>query len=224
MSVLDVWNQALSAAGAKGRLASITESSPEREVCEQWYDSVLEVVQTAAWWPSSRTVARLATLAEGTDTWADGQPEPGYAYAYAMPDAFLHPWHLTDYSRFSLSYSATLNRQILSSNSPGAALVYARRNEEDAQWTPDQRMATIYGLAAHITGPLTGRTSSINRNFQLANDLLEHARAQAANSMEPPPKAAVPWLAARGYSSASNSTRFYYPYGGLFNAGVVSAS
>lgn len=223
MSVLDVWNAALSAAHARGRLSSLTENSPEREVCSEWYSIILGSIQSAAWWPSCKAIARLAELAEADDTWADGEPEPGYNYAFAMPASFLHPWHLTDYSRFSLSFSSTLNRQILSTNTPAAALVYARLNEDPGQWGAGQMQATVFALASAIAGPLTGQGALVQRNYQLAQNLLDTERARVANTIEPAPRPAVPWLAARGYSSAPMS-RFFYPFGSLYSSGAVSAS
>lgn len=224
MSVLDVWNQALSAAKARGRVDSLTEVSPEAEVCGQWYETVARSVQSAAWWPACKTTIRLALLSESTATWADGQPEPGYAYAYGLPENFLRAWYLTDYSRFALGHSPSLNRVILSANTPTAALTYARFNSDPTQWDQNLVMTTVYALATHIAGPLTGQARTMQMLAQSAQTLLDEARGVTAMQMEEgAPRTQVPWLAARGYSSEPTA-RFYYPHGGLYLAGAVSAS
>lgn len=215
MSVLGVWNKALSAVNARGRLSSLTDRSPEQEVCDEWYTLVRDVVQAAAWWPSCKTLARLALLSETDATdWADGQPEPGYAYAYATPANYLHPWHLTNFDRFSLSYSSSRNRVIISTNTEEAILVYARRNEDPTQWTPGQLQATIHALALKIAGPLTGKNSQIQLHLQQVQTLIMEEQAKVANMIEPDPRPSVPWLAARGVQSFTNA-RFFYPFGTL---------
>ncbi|NJL70341.1 MAG: hypothetical protein HC888_01425 [Candidatus Competibacteraceae bacterium] len=222
MSVLEIWNQALSAVNARGRLNSLVDRTPEQEVCDRWYPLVLDTIQQAAWWPACKAHARLALLSEREDDeWFDGEPEPGYAFAYAQPDNYLHPWHLSDYSRFSLSYSQARNRVMISTNTENPILVYARRNEAVEQWTPGQREATVQALAAKIAGPLTGKNSMIDRHFQLALRQIENEQAKMANIIEPDPRPAVPWLAARGVQSFA-SVRFFYPFGSL--AGLGNAS
>lgn len=214
MSVLDVWNKALSAVNARGRLSTLTDRRPEQEVCDQWYTLVRDVVQTAAWWPACKALGRLALLSESDEEWADGEPEPGYTYAYALPADYLHPWHLTDFSRFSLSHSSALNRVILSANTDDAILVYARRNEDPAQWSPGLKQATVHALALKIAGPLTGKTSQIQLQMNLARELIMEEQARSANIIEPDPRPAVPWLAARGVQTFA-SNRFFYPFGSL---------
>ncbi len=217
MAVLDVWNRALSAAHARGRLSHPDEVSPEQEVLAQWYPLVIRTTQEAAWWPSSRATARLARLGETVDEWIEGGPEGGYAFSYALPENCLRPRHMADFSRFSLGYSQTANRTVISSNSEDPIFVYSRLQEDTTQWQSSQEMATIYALAAHISGPLTRKNSLIRNNFDLANGLLEDARAGAADDIGSRVKAEVPWFAARGYVRAgANATRYYYPFGELF--------
>ena len=220
MSVLDIWNQALSAVKARGRLTSLSDRTPEGEVCSQIYPTVLEMVQCAAWWPACKALARLALLSESDEEWTEGDPEPGYAFAYALPEGMLHPWHFTDYTPFSLSYSSTRGRMLLSTNTQSPVLVYARKNEDPASWTQGQRQATIFALAAHIATPLTGSRAMVEQNFQLASRILEDEQARAANAIEPDSRPAVPWLAARGFS-VSPRDRFIYPFGAVSVAGVA---
>lgn len=222
-SVLEIWNAALAAAEARGRLASLTETSPEQEVCEGAYDRVLRSVQSAAWWPSCKTLARLSLYTEAADSWADGGPEPGYAFAYALPADLLHPWYLADYSPFAMSWSTTRSRIIISANAETAILTFARLNTLPQHWTPLQVRATVAALAAEITGSLTGRASLVQRNAMLAQQAIEEAQAQVANMTEPDARASVPWFAARGISGAVGAgSRFFYPFGSYLT-GVSNA-
>lgn len=220
MSVLEIWNRALGAINARGRLTSLTDRTPEQEVCLQWYSLVRDTIQTAAWWPACKALANLAELSEANDeAWVDGQPEPGYYYAFALPADYLYPWHLTDYTRFSLSFSPTRDRVIISTLVENPILVYARRNDNPVQWTPGQVEATVHALAAKIAPALTGKESIVQRNFQQAKLFVEEEQAKAANSIEPDPRPAVPWLAARGVQSFSQA-RFFYPFGSLAGLGA----
>lgn len=220
-TVLEIWNSALAAAEARGRVSSLTEASPEQEVCSQFYSMVVKAVQEAAWWPSSKALSRLPLISEAGTSWQDGKPEPGYAYAYGNPPDMLRPWHMTDWSPFSLSFSPALGAQVISSNLPEAVLVYARLNETPEFWTPSQTQATIYTLASHISGPLSGRQALVQRNIILAQNILEAEQAVVANMVEPDPRPAVPWFQARGLSSGMAPARYFYPFGAVLSVGAT---
>jgi hypothetical protein len=213
MAVLDVWNKALSISRARGRLTSVDDPSPEQEELAQWYPSVLRTVQSAAWFAGCKSQARLALLSEAADVWTEGGPENGYSYAYALPANILRAWHLTSFARFSLSFNGT--ELILSTNEPEAILTYAVLQQDTTMWSPLEDSAITHALAAHITGPLTGKNSLAKHNLDLANQALFEAQAASANDMGDGAKPAVPWLKARGYGRTS-PTRYYYPFGEAF--------
>lgn len=215
MSVLSVWNRALGAANARGQISSLSENSPERDICAQWYDSVRRTVQSAAWWPGSKSVQRLGLVAQATGgDWTSVQPEPGYQYAYALPEGLLRPWHLVTYARFSLSVLD--DKTALHTNDSRAILVYGVDQTATDKWTAMQDDATVKALAAAITQPLTGKNSLTKINYELANNLLMDARAAAHTDIGDETQRAVPWLAARGYYNKPFSDRYVYPYGELF--------
>lgn len=212
-TALSIWNQALAAANARGRVASLTEVSPEADVLSLHYSQVVEAVQSAAWWPCCKAVSRLALTAEASSPWDSSMPEPGFQYSYALPANMLRPWYIEGYGRFSLSLRASQTE--LHTNIEDVILHYAVRQDNVSLWSAGQVQATIHALAAAITGQLTGKQSLARTNFQIANLSLEEARAQAANDVGDQVKAAPPWLSARGYGVAS-PVRFFYPYGELF--------
>src|SRR6056297_3535544 len=105
-SALDIYNTALSAVHAKGRLSSLDENSREREECDIWYDTVVRTVQEAAFWSSSRQLDYLPLAKERNPQadWLVTDPMPQYRFKYSLPQDCLRPWHLTNYDRFSLAY------------------------------------------------------------------------------------------------------------------------
>lgn len=220
-TVLGIYNAAISAAEGKGRLTSLSQASVEREECDTWYSSVRDTVQEAAFWPCCKTMSRLALEAtrDYTVDWQAGMPYHPYKYMYALPNDYLRAWYLSDYSQFELIYDSVKGRTMLHTNMPNAVLIYARSNDLPGQWTPSQRQATIYGLAAHIVNGISGRTRTRETNIQLANTLLENAQAVALGSQDYALDVIPPAILARG-AADQLPTRYYYPHGGLFQLGA----
>lgn len=223
-SALDVYNTALSAVHAKGRLSSITENSREREECDIWYDIVLRTVQEAAFWPSSRQLAYLpfAKKRDKQADWLETDPMPQFEYKYSLPNDCLRPWHLTNYDRFALAFDAASESIMLHTNTEKAVLVYARKQTLVTLWTPGQTMATVYGLAGHIAGPITGRGEIVQKNFNLANSILIDAQTAAANSESMQMQNIPQTLLARGFGGDLNTPQFIYPHGSTFNTASVN--
>lgn len=222
-SVLDIYNMALSVAGAPGRVSQVNEDSREREVCERWYESARNTVQEAAYWPSCKTHASLSLLVtrDYSQDWTDGDPPPQYQYKFALPADYLRARALSDYQPFDIVWSE--DRRVLVTNSNPALLEYSRRSDIVSNWTPLQQQATAYGLAAHIGPELTGKRANIQRAIEMANEILMQARTQAANATMHSTDTIPDWIAARGYAESAPSTRFFYELGGLFAAGAISA-
>lgn len=221
-AALRVWNLALEASHAPGRVSSENEISREREICSLWYDLVRTTVLQANYWPSSRKLTYLPLIKTRDDTadWVEDDPEPGYKYKYGLPTDYVRAWHLLDYSRFSISTQDS--RTFIHSNMEKAVLVYSVDQTDISQWDPLQMSAIVYGLAARISGPLTGKNSVIQKNLRLANDALETAAASAADiTQNDDVKHVPPELAARGFGDAVPNNRYYYPLGSHF-AGISS--
>ena len=217
-TVLDVYNAAISAARGKGRLSSTSDNTKTAEECNIWYPLVRDQVQEAAYWPSSRRSTRL-TLLDTRDfglDWVEGNAETQYKYSYALPTTCLRPWYLVGFEHFMLSFDGVNDRTILSCNVEDAVLIYAHKNENPAQWTPGQRLATIYALAGHISTAISGDGNMITKNFQLANQIITEARVAAANQRTLKYESTPPMLSERGY--ADSETRYFYPYGESFTA------
>lgn len=220
-SEVNVYNLALNAVGARDNISSPSESSREAEVCGLWYSPVRDLILAAAPWPEALEIGYLAQLKEadedGDGVWAADDPRPGYQYAYAAPADMIHPRYMTDFSRFLMTaYSS--NRKAFHSNTAQAALAYTKRLESIAVWSPQLQMAVVYGLAAHICMPLTGKPARAKRLAEQANEILTVARETAANFSDEVHDSIPDWISARGYSGSSVSTRYFYPNGSLLSA------
>jgi hypothetical protein len=219
-----VYNLALSAIHAKGAVASLLERSREREVCERWYPLVRDTVQEAAYWPSCTATERLALAEERNFSlaWSAGNPAPQYSFVYYLPADYLRARYLASFLPFTVEFDSTRSRRMLHTSEPDAALVYTRQSDNVLDWTPGQKMATVYGLAAHIAGPITGSRALTADCISKANSILMDAQASAQNAQDQQAEILPAVFQARGYAGGVSSPAFYYPTGGYFSAAVVN--
>lgn len=225
-STLDIWNRALSACRAKGRLSGLNDNSLEREVCEEWYDVVLGTVQEAVMWDSCAVTTRPALLRtrDLNEIWQDGDPEPPYRYLYALPEDYLRARQLSHGEQFFMGFSPTDSRRTLSTNAENAVFSYSKLETDPTRWSSGQQLATIYGLAAHIAFPLSGLTNMVQKNITLANAILEDAQTNNANNSTDPEFAPAPWHVARGAAALAPMPTFIYPLGQTFAVPAVNAT
>lgn len=212
---VSVFNLALNAVGARNNVESTTESSREAEVCRLWYAVVRDTILASASWPSARAFKRLGNIATAPDDgeWVDGSPEPGFAFGFSVPDDMIQPRHLTSYGRFTLT-ARTATQLMLNTNEETPILVYTRRATSVALWDTALGMAVVYGLAANIAKPLTGKRQLAIDLLNQANMYALEARVQAANLDANAIEQVPDWLTIRG-SSAYPTEKFLYNYGPL---------
>ena len=226
---LDVWNAALSAVTGRAVVSDPDENSREAEVCRQWYTIIRDTVQEAAWWTAGRKTATLARLSERSDAeeWQAGDPAPAWQFAYALPADLLRPRYLSvgipGYSAFlpRIPFSIELytaaqgeDRPALHTNyadSP-VILTYTKQSDNPGQWGASQFQATAYSLAATIAMPLIGNEEVANRNFQLAQALIQEAITVAANDGTQEPTPDPEWLRARHGQLVRTDPFYTYPY------------
>lgn len=218
-STLDIWNQALSACRAKGRLSGLDEQSFERECCEEWYAVVLGTVQEAVMWDTCAVTARLPLLSERDPTadWMPGDPEPPYRYLYSLPNDYLRARQLAHGEQFSLGFDPTRSRRTLSCNVPNAVFQYSKEERDPTRWSQGQRMATVYGLAAQIAYPLSGDMKAVQKNVELANAILENAQTTNNNNGSENEWAPATWHQVRGAAELQLPPTFTYPLGQVFS-------
>jgi hypothetical protein len=221
-----VWNAALSAAKGRGRLSSLTENSVEREECEQWYELVRQTVAEANFWPGNTTTAYLALLSQrdpASTQWSAADPKDPYKYKYALPSDYLRPQYLATYARFEVYWDNETSRNVLVCDDPKALLTYTFDQDNVNAWSPGQKQAIIYGLAAHIAPGLGCSRAEIERNINMANRYLQSAQASAQFQQNRPAESIPRELLARGFSGSMVQTRYYYPLGGVFQGAQYSA-
>jgi len=221
-SALNIYNLALSAVNARGRLSSLTDNKRERHECDTWYDLTVKTVQEAAHWPCCKTTSVLEGQVERdwNSSWTEGDPDAEYKYSYELPPDCLRPRHLINYQSFSLSFDLKSGLVKLNTNVDDAVLVYSILQEDITLWSPNQIQATAHGLASFIAGPITGRGELVQKNVTLANQFLVDAQAYTDNSQEEQVEYIPPEFLARGYSGPTTRTRYIYPFGSLFGAAI----
>lgn len=218
-SVVDIFNLACSTIGTRSSIASETEVSKEAEECALWYEIARDAVMEGAHWPSTRSFARVGLLVERNSetNWELGDPEPGFTYAYSLPSKMLHPWYLTNFDRFTLGLHND-ERTALMTNTTDPILVYCRKQVSVEEWSTQLKMAVAHALGAFVGLKLTGKAARVARAQERANNLIEQARASAANSRDDQYESLPEWLQARNIAIAPPQNRFLYPYGSLINA------
>jgi hypothetical protein len=211
-SKVQVYNLALNAVGSRSNISSPTENSREAEVCDLWFELVRDTALASAAWPEATKLRYLALSSEQEDDeWIEGEPKAGYQYLYARPSDMLRPQYMSGFGHFLMTDLG------FHSNTYQAALVYTSRLTDVSQWGAQLQMAIVYGLAAHICMPLSGKPSRAKMLVGMANELMMAARESAANQNTEVLDSVPDWITARGYTDASSKTRYFYPYGSLLS-------
>lgn len=218
-NVVGIYNLALNAVGERNNISSPTETSRQAEVCNLWYETVRDHILSAAPWPEATRQDYLAELSEQDDhIWTAGEPRQGYRFSYALPSDCLRPRYLTNFSKFLLTERDNVKR--VNTNTENAILVYTAVQENISLWSADFKMSVIYGLAAHICTPLSGKPSRAKMLGDKANEFITTARVNAANSDNETHESIPEWIRARGYV-VPDSTRYLYPQASLLAVGNV---
>lgn len=219
MDEVDIYNLACSSVTTTSSIESVDEDSTEAQECKLWYGLVRDWVLESAPWGSARQTSRLALLATRDDSldWVDGDPTPGYTYAYGRPSDMLRPRYLTSMARFELGLRNST--PALMTNQPTALLVYTMQQTNIDTWDRDLRLAVIHTLAAKVSRKLTGSRSKMIDNFNMANEYVLQARAAAANQRMNTLDFAPSGLVARGGGNLNPSTMYVYPNADFTAAG-----
>lgn len=211
---VSLFNLALSAAGARGRVSSPTEASREAEICQLWFDPTYRQILRAAPWASARAVGRLALLNERTfsDDWIAGNPQPEYQFAYALPAGCLRPRFLFGYARFELSLLSA-SQQALMTGQEDAILYYTMDQPLIQQWDATLYLAVAHALGAYICLPLNGKTQQARSAQGMANSLILQAQETSANESYEPQDSVPDWIQIRGSVYNAPVSRYIYPNG-----------
>lgn len=214
---VEIFNLAISgpAVGLNASIDSENENSREAELCRLHFPQVRDKVLRAAPWSCAKAVKRLQVLAARNDgaVWTDGDPEPGWSYAYKLPSDYITARYLSTYQRFVLGRCADQNA--LMANEQQSILIYTKREVNVAIWDQGLVDAVTNGLAAMVCLALHGKPDRAQLALNLANQAILLAREQTANEDNQPLETMPDWLVARGASGPSYPNRFIYPVGPL---------
>ena len=211
---VSIYNLALNAVGARNNISLTTENSREAEVCRLWYPVIRDQVLASAFWPSATAFKRLALLVErnSEENWVNTDPAPGFAYIHSTPADMLRPRYFATFAPFALnSYPGDV--VAISSNEQTPILTYTSRQTNIALWDSELQLAIVYGLAANVCMPLTGKPGRARTMLEQANTLIAAAREGSANTNSQQLEVIPDWIAARGYNGGFTQTKFLYPFG-----------
>lgn len=214
-----VYNLAVGACGGRSAISSPTESSREAQLCQTWYEPVRRVIFRSAHWNSIEAHSRLGLLVErdAAEDWVTSDPSPGYAYKYSAPSDMIKAWHLTTYQPFKIENDHTNNVRVLHTDVADVVLTYGKDVTDISLWDASMYMAVVYGLAAHICRPLTGKSSRANELIGASNQIIMNARVDSANEQATRRESLPDWIAARGYAGGPGMDRYIVPYGSVLN-------
>lgn len=220
--ITTLYNMALDAIGARANISLPTEQSREAEACNLWFPEIRDQVLASASWPEATKMERLALVSTQNDgVWDVGEPRPDLINAYSYPSDCLRPQYLSDFSRFAVQSFGAENKTIMT-NGGSPVLIYTFRQTLVSMWSQSLQMAIVYGVAANICTPLTGKTSRAKLLLESANNLILSARETAANTNDERLDSLPEWIAARGYNDQSSRSRYFYPFGALLTSANVS--
>lgn len=214
-SITQIYNLALNACGERSNISLPTENSRRAEVCNLWYEPVLEQVLSAAPWPEATKILYAAETAEKADgDWLETEPRPGYQYAYSLPADCLRPQYLADFTKFQISVLGDI--KVLNTNTFQAILVYTANITNISLWSAELRMAIVYALSAHVCMAISGKPTRTKMLIDRANQFILDARISAANESTEQYEALPEWISGRGFSDP-NPQKYIYPLGSLLS-------
>lgn len=209
-SSAELFNLALSSCGNKAVVADPAENTREAALCRLWLPICRDLVMMAAPWPATMAYARLVLDQEREDDeWvAASDPTPARRYSYDLPSNFLAPYHLQSWGHFEFVGGS------ISTDEESPILFYLRKVEDIDQWDRPLFISVVHYLAARIARPLTGSSTLVKENFDIALMHIEEMKALVANQNSSSMESVPDWISARGYSGTT-SPRFFYPFASL---------
>lgn len=213
-SQLEIYNRALNLAGTRSDVSALDEVSREAELCQLWYPSVRDTILAGAYWPSAKGIVRLSLLStREEDTWVPTEPAIPWLYAYSRPADYLRARFVSDMMPFEVGLFGEF--PAILTNRESAILTYTRKITNTALFDPLLEVAIFTGLAAQLSGPLTGSRRKAESLFQQANNMLLQAREMNSNESSQTFESIPSWLSARGVGGDSYPNRYVYPVGPL---------
>lgn len=216
-SQTELYNLALSASGTRAKVSSPTEVSKEAQTCNLWYPIVRKTVLMAAPWASAKKTANLTLLAtrDFDAVWAEGDPQPNWAYTHAAPSDFIYPRFFDDFTSFELGDED--GQAVFYSNQETPVLVYTKDQAVPPAWDVSLYLAMANMLGAQIAMNLHGKPARAQKVLDTANQMVLTARVNSANTDMVEYDSMPDWLIARGAVVGTVPSRFVYQVGPLLS-------
>lgn len=210
-TLLNLFNQALTAIGNSGGLTDPQVNKVEANLLRLWYPVARHAVFGAAYWDSIRKTKRLGRVAERVqgEAWANGAPAPGFLYSYALPSDLLQPQYMEDFSQFRLGRVG--NERVIYSNNPTPILNYTMDDPVPGNWQPELYRCVIWALAACVNMARSGKMAVTQKLEQQVQQLIAEAAQNAANADDTYFDAIPSLYAGTDFSPPMVHNRYYYP-------------
>lgn len=223
-SDVQIANLALAACGSRSSIVAFNEGSVEADAVNAQYAARRDELLRAHHWDFSRKQVSLTLFRDATKTpTPDPVPTPWlYEYLYPsdcllaryiMPQLQASPFAGPGPSvpqwtgapiRFVVSNDDDNSNNpitVLLTNQVQAILVYTRAITNPALFDTMFTTALAHYLGAHLSIPLSGDKALAKANFNIADSLVQRARAMSANEGLTVVDSMPDWIKVRGYQS-----------------------
>jgi hypothetical protein len=192
-SIVSIWNMALGWIGTKG-VTSLTENSPERRACEQFYDIARQQTLRDHPWNFAQTRVALAEV-DVPDTY------PEYAYAYAWPDKCIRAHKVRNDAGehdFEVVLAADGASRMILTNTQNAVLLYTADVKDPALFDPLYVRALARRLAADMGKVFFKNNPQTMQELETYySNEVRKAQAMDAREGKPEVEEEIPWIMAR---------------------------
>jgi len=232
-TVVDICNQALSMAGARATIASLTEDSEEARACNIVYDTQRKSCLRAAHWNFARFQANLGLLLDASKSPPDNVPAP-WVYEYAYPtDCLMARYVMPIYSGGPATYPGMMTEPpmepnpvkfmvandndasgnpitVILTNQYQALMVYTRDISNTLLFDPSFVDALAAAVASRVCLSLTGNKGLSDSLYQVADAITKNARARNGNESITVVNHIPDWIRVRGYTMDWAAPAGYY--------------
>lgn len=222
-SETDIGNRALSQAGTRSQIASLSEVSKEAKAVAMLLAPVRDTALQLAPWDFARSAATLGLLKAKPGTpenpvvpvstlWnSTNQPQPPWLYEYAQPNGCItvrwvlpqiqgwpFPGPPTRFVKTSDIGSGGGRIPAILTNAPSALAIFTFQMTDPNTWTPVFQETVVMALAAKLSIPLSGDQRLAGGNLAAANGMLLQARVTDGNESYGTSVEGLPdWIRAR---------------------------
>lgn len=197
ISDVSICNMALSHVGARNRIESLDEKTPEAVACNQWYDFSLDQALEANDWTMARARFTLAL---------DGQAPPDeWSFRYQYPAGCLvirRIWNPAGPDADAIPFEEEINdaeMKTIVTDMENAIAVGTKRITSVSLFRPVFVLLLSHAIAANIAFTLTGKRAVVADQVNAFNSIKLAAPAIDANEHVAKPPRDAEWIRGRSF-------------------------